>query len=182
MLWTLSICKSRWGHQDTWGCIDNAKSMQSQCICDLPMASNPRIGITFFRTIIMMTRMNPIMMTRMNSGMVLGWSLWKAVRTSEGAKLMHLWSPNGFKSKNSFTDASHTDASYTNDDDRHDDDDRIVHKWWWLHRTQMMMIASYTNDDEHHRDDDRIVHKWWWSSYTDGTFRWHSSRSRTSVF
>ena len=76
--------------------------MQSQCTCDLPMASNPRIGITFFRTIIMMTRMNPIMMTRMNSGMVLGWSLWKAVRTSEGAKLMHLWSPNGFKSKNSF--------------------------------------------------------------------------------
>ena len=69
---------SRWGHQDTWGGIDNAKPMQRQCICDLPM----------------MTRTNLIMMTRMSSGMALGRSLGKS-RQDMGAKSLHLWLPNG---------------------------------------------------------------------------------------
>ena len=34
----------------------------------------------------------------------------------------------------------------------------IVHRWWWLHRTETMMIASYTDDEDHPDDDSRKVH------------------------
>ena len=35
-------------------------------------------------------------------------------------------------------------------------DAHIVHRQWWSHRMQVMMIASYADDDSHHHD--QIVH------------------------